>query len=82
VFYTKSFSERLLELALKELVSVRDNFSGYSVLACHHSVEKEYEVFRYHTFFVWNKVRILSKSVYDHKDTIILLLRSRHFRFR
>ena len=56
MFYTKSFSERLLELALKELILVRDNFSRYSILACYHLVEKEYEVFRYYTFFISPKL--------------------------
>jgi len=82
MFYTKSFGKRLLELTLKELVSVGDNFSRHSILAYYHLVEKEYKVFYYYTFFVWNKVYVLSKSVYNHEDTIILLLRSRHFRFR
>jgi len=82
MFYTKSFGKRLLELTLKELILVRNDFSRYSILAYYRSVEKEYEVFYYHTFFIWNKVYILNELVYNHKDTIVLLFRSRHLRFR
>ena len=52
MFYTKSFGERLLELTLKEFILVGDKFSGYSILVCHRLVEKEYEVFYCHTFFI------------------------------
>ena len=52
MFYTKSFGKRLLELTLKELILVRDNFNRYFVLTCYYSVEKEYKVFYCYTFFI------------------------------
>ena len=52
MFYTKSFSKRLLELTLKELILVRDNFNRHSILAYYRLVEKEYKVFYYYTFFI------------------------------